>query len=223
MGDQPVGAKEGAADLPAPPRGRKPELPGKLVVEEAGGDAHMAVVAADVIRTEQGSGEGEEALRTPPSSRFAEDEQPSVGVEVGSEVGEGFRRELMQDHVAHDDPVAGPVGELFEVGLMPVAPGRPVPRLRPQVESVNLRTMRGEFVGEFAEPGAEFEHAFVRFDQRGQGADEPAHVAHEGVDQAQIAPVVEGVGVMMRQRIEQFRDEAAFHEEEGMRERVAVK
>jgi hypothetical protein len=74
-----------------------------------------------------------------------------------------------------------------------------------------MRAAAGQFAGQFAEAGAEFEHAFACADEGRECAYEPAHVAHEGVDQAEVAAVVERVGMIVRKGIEQFGGEAAFH------------
>ena len=129
----------------------------------------------------------------------------------------------MKDHVAHHDRVICPRGEMFEVGLVPSAVGGPAGRHGPAIESVDPRTTTRKFPGEFAEPGAEFEDGLAGLNEGRERTEEPPPVAHESVDQPEVTAVVEGIGVVVRERVEQFWGEAAFHEEKVEREEMVVK
>lgn len=198
-------------------------MPRKFVAEKTGGDADAAVVAADVIGADQRRGDGEQMLRAAEADGFAENQEAGVVVEAPAERAQELRCELVQYHVADHRGIARPAGERFQVGLMPDAIGGPAVRRGPAVESVNPESMAGEPVGEFSEARAEFEHGGGRLDEGRERAGEPVRVAHETVDQAQVPPVVESVGMPGRQRIEQFGFEAAFHGQRMHRREGSVK
>ena len=66
---------------------------------------------------------------------------------------------------------------------------------------------------EFTAAGTELEGVFAGKKERRQGAEEPAGVAHDAIDQAQVAAAVDGVRMTRRERIEDFWLELAKHRE----------
>jgi len=68
---------------------------------------------------------------------------------------------------------------------------------------------------ELAGTGAHFEGDFTRAQQRWQRPGQPAVVAHELVNQPQVAPVVQGVRVIRRQGVENLGLKRTLHGSRG--------
>jgi hypothetical protein len=66
---------------------------------------------------------------------------------------------------------------------------------------------------EFTAAGTELEGVFAGMEERRKGAEKPAGVAHNAIDQAQVAAAVDGVRMTRRERIEDFWLELAKHRE----------
>ena len=120
----------------------------------------------------------------------------------------------MEDQVAEDRGVRVVAGKSKQVGGMPLLRGRPIGGPGPEVESIHRRAGGGEAETEFAGAGAELEGGFAWAQERWKGAGEPAVVAHETVDEPQVAPVVERIRVIRGQGIEDLGLKRAQH---GMR------
>jgi hypothetical protein len=173
----------------------------------------VSVVAGDVVGAEQGCERREENLENAAPRRFAGDDEAGVGAEFNAEDGEFGRGKVMEDEVADDDGVGGVIREGDEVGLVPDAGGEPGDGAGAAVETVEVDFVRLEGDAEFAGAGAKFEHRLVGVQKRGEGAGEPAEVAHGPVDEAEIAAAVKGGGVIRRERVEELGLQHAGHRE----------
>lgn len=71
-----------------------------------------------------------------------------------------------------------------------------------EVEVDWARNARGQFEHKRAVAGTEFHDYARRFGKRVEGAREVAGVAHPGVDQAEVAPRMDGAWVVRREMIE---------------------
>lgn len=96
---------------------------------------------------------------------------------------------------------------------MPGVCGRPSGRTRPEIEAVEGATLGGEAEAEFACAGTDFKRALASRHFAEESLREPAVVAHREIDEAQVAPVVQGVGMVGRERIEELGLKFALHEE----------
>lgn len=217
-----VGADGGgaAADLPA--GGIEADGAGKLVVAETGIDAHVSVVETDAIGAEKRGERAIEKLRTAAASGFASDNDAGGRSERGAELGELGVVELMENQIGDEDRVVVVTGKRAEVGLMPAARGVERCGARPEIDGVDGDAARFEERGEFAGAGAELEDAIGGADEGRKGFRDPAVVAHDAIGEAEIAAVVQRVGVIRRKRVEQFGLDRARHETDGAETAITV-
>jgi len=123
--------------------------------------------------------------------------------------------ELVQNEVRQEDGGVA-VGDCLQKVLLVPDPGtRPLAGTRPQIDS---RESGGVLFddwlqekAEFAGAGAYLQNGVVFLQVLWQLSPKPPKVAHEAVDQAKIPPVGNGVGMILRQRIEDLRFYHTFH------------
>lgn len=157
---------------------------------------------------------------------FGDKEEAGGGGKAGAEGGElgGFK--VVEEEVGDDDFGFGEgVGE--EVLLEPGGAGRPFGRGGLEVEGEDLFGL-GELVGdEAAGEGAiactEFEDAVGGAEVGAKLAADPAVVSHEEVDEAEIAPGADGIGVVGGEGVEDFGlDAAVGHAARFLRKAVST-
>ncbi len=182
--DEAVGAEKTRGDAAIPVGGIEAEGAGKFVAAEAGSDAHVGVVAADVVGSKERGEGGEEDLEDAAAGGFAGDNEAGVDAELGAECGEFGFGELMEDEVADDDGVVGVRRKSGEIGRVPRAGGGPVGGAGPAVEAVEGDGATVESAAEFAGAGAEFEDELGGAEERREGAEKPTKVAHRTVGEA---------------------------------------
>jgi hypothetical protein len=212
-GDEAVEAEgaEGAVDRPV---GRgEAEGAGELVGEEAGGDADIGVVKRGGVRAEKRREGAEDVAGKRTAGGFAGDDHAGAAAEGGAEGGELGGVELMEDEIAGENGVGGVAGEIAEVGAVPDGAGRPGGRGGPEIERVDRDAAAEEARAEFAGAGAELEDAFAGMEERREGAGEPAMIAEDGVEEAEVAAVVPGDGMIRREGIENLGFDGALHGE----------
>lgn len=208
-----IGADGGAAAVEVPVGGREAESAGEFVAAKTGVDADVGVVKTDAIGAEE-RGEGAvEELGGAAAGGFGGDDDAGGRSEGGAELGEFGVVELVEDEIGDEDGVVAVARKGAEVGLVPLTGRREGVGTGPEVDRVDGEAAGFEEGGEFAGAGAEFEDAIGGAEEFGKGFGDPAMVAHHAVGEAEIAAVVQRVGVIRRERVEQFGLNRALHEE----------
>ena len=193
---------------------------------EAGFDAEAHVVAGDGVEAgeevQELAGEDVEAVAV----GFGDEEEAGGGGEVAAESGELRVFEVVEEEVGDDDFGFGEGGG-EEVLLEPGGGGGPFGRGGLEVEGedlVGLGEVAGdEAAGEGAVAGAEFEDAVAGAEVGSKLAADPAVVAHEEVDEAEVAPGADGVRVMGGEGVEDFGlDSAVGHAARFLRKAVST-
>lgn len=193
-------------------RGIKPEQAGKFVVEETRRNAYLGIVTRDVIETGQRTEPVEQPLRLPATRRFAGDEEPRARLQSGPEQAKFAGRKLVEDEIAADNVIGVVAGETAQVEAMPVRGSRPGIGGRAKVKCVDAPAVPLESQGDIARARPEFEGVVGRSDVRPPDPGQPAVVAHQEIDELQIAPAVERGGMVAGQGVKQFRlNEAGWH------------
>ena len=192
--------------------GIEPELAGKFVVQESRFNADPGIMAGDGIEAEQGAQQADELLRLLVSGRFAGEQQSRPRQQLRPEPAEIAGGKLMEDQIAADDVVRAVARKTAQVRANPPVGSRPGVGSGPEIESIDPPAAPLEPEGQLARARTEFEDAFGRPDLGPQQAGQPAMVAHQEVDEPQIAPVLKRGRMIAGQRVEQFGlDEAGRH------------
>jgi len=212
-----VGADGGAAVAEAPVGGGEAERAGEFVAAEAGVDADGGVVETDVVGAEK-RGEGAvEELVGAVAGGFAGDDDAGGRGERDAELSEFGVVELMENQIGDEDGVVAVAGKGAEVGLVPVACRTESVGAGPEVDGIDGDAAGFEERGEFARAGAEFEDAVGGAKEGGEGFCDPAVVAHDAIREKEIAAIVQRVGVIRGERVEQFGLDRARHGTGGIR------
>ena len=154
---------------------------------------------ADIVGPEQRRDGGEEHLGTALPQGLAGDDHPAGLAQDGAELLQLGGGELVKDQIARNHGVVGITAEGQQVGLMPGPVGGPGGRPGPEVESVGHDAAGRQLESEFTRAGAELQHPAGRAVRAGQHVGQPAVIAHHPVDQPQVAPVVQRVGMVRGQ------------------------
>lgn len=123
---------------------------------------------------------------------------------LATELTESLVGEMVEDQVADDDWVVRIAGERGEVMAKPAMRLRQVGRGRAEVKARDVRPARGETLPQLAGARAQFQDALAGMEQGRQRPFEPTVIAHQAVDDAQVAATVPGIGMVGRKRIEQL-------------------
>lgn len=203
-GNHPVAAGRRGAGSHVPERGVEAEGERQFPAKETAIDADMRIVHSDVVGAENRREPAEEKLGNTAARRLDSDDQARVFAKNSAKRGEFGIVELMKDQVAHDHPVSVVAAKSAEIGPMPDAVGGPRWRLGPEIEAIDGNPGAFEAGGEFTGASADFEYAFAGPNKSGQDPGKPAVIAHHAVDGAEVATVVQRVGMIRRERVEQL-------------------
>src|SRR5690606_15380456 len=120
------------------------------------------------------------------------------------------------DEIREENGGAGRSVGVEEVFLLPSPIRGPGGGAGPEIESgIGVEIWREFFAEEEAEgtvAGADFEDAVGGGEKTGKLAGEPAEVSHEEIDEPEIAAVGESVGMVFRERVEDFGLDGAMAE-----------
>jgi hypothetical protein len=169
---------------------------------KSGGNADMGVMERHVVRPATRAKKPVEDLRGTASRGFGSEDDTRRPAELASDCGEFAIGKLMEDQVPDDAIENGIAGKRSQILSMPNQVPRPSNRRGTAVESGNRHAPSGKSQSQFAGPGAELEHRFALPQQRRQRAFEPAMIAEHAVDETQIAPVLQRVGMVVREGVE---------------------
>lgn len=178
---------------------------------EPGGDAHVGVVARNVICAEQRTDNAIDDLGEASPFGFARDDHARGLAQFVAESGQFGIGKLVEYQVSDYGRVGRVAGESLEIFLMPRARVGPLDRTGPKIESCDWQAAAMQSRTQFPGAGSELKHGFAGAEQGGQRVLKPVRRAQEAVDDAKIATVVQRIRVIVRQRVEQLGLKRALH------------
>jgi hypothetical protein len=173
-------------------------------------DTHVGVVQRNVIRPEDRGERAVQYLRNPPARRLAGDNHAGLlkFFTEGSEITLG---KLVEDQIPDDHRIVCVPAKRAQILAMPRHTGRPFFRLWPQIETRHADSAARQPGSQFAGAGADLERGVGRPHERRDRLFQPAMIPDDEIGEPKIPPIVQRIGVIVGQGIEQFRLKRALH------------
>ena len=193
--------------LNLPPVGTQPHQVGQFPLGEARIDAHVHVMAGDVVdeRIDQSAME----MGEPGAQRLAEEYHLEAIAEL-PEAAQGFPFEMMEEEIRDEDAAVDGDGGFENIALPPIDPrlqmGRPWRQI--QCRDFGIWKGGGELAGEDAIPRTDLRDApGGGLRETPRGPEQPAVISHQGIDHPQIPAAADGPGIVRGEMIENFRND----------------